>query len=85
MIVYDVATKVLDICIHTYLSKALNHQLLIAKFDAYGLSLPALELIYDYLQNRRKITKISIPYSEWFEIVFGVPYSILGPLLFNIF
>ena len=73
----------------TDLSKAfdcLNHDLLIAKLNAYGFSLPALRLIHDYLSNRKQRTRINNSYSTWMEIVFGVPQgSILGPLLFNIF
>ena len=62
----------------------LDRELLIAKLNAYGLSLPALRLIHDYLSNRKQRTKINCSYSEWLEIVFGVPQgSILGPLLFN--
>ena len=64
----------------------LNHDLLIAKLNAYGFSLPALRLIHDYLLNRKQRTRINNSYSTWVEIVFGVPQgSILGPLLFNIF
>ena len=73
----------------TDLSKAfdcLNHDLLIAKLNAYGFSLPALRLIHDYLSNRKQRARINNSYSTWMEIVFGVPQgSILGPLLFNIF
>ena len=32
----------------------LDHELLIAKLNAYGFSLPALKLVHDYLSNRKK-------------------------------
>ena len=73
----------------TDLSKAfdcLEHELLIAKLNAYGFSLTALTLVHNYLSNRKQRTKINSTYSSLLEIIFGVPQgSILGPLLFNIF
>ena len=73
----------------TDLSKAfdcLDHELLIAKLNAYGFSLTALKVVHNYLPNRKQWTKINSTYSSLLETIFGAPLgSILGPLLFNIF
>ena len=50
----------------TDLSKAFGcvcHDLLVAKLNAHGLSLPALKLIQNYLQNRKQRTKVGSSYS----------------------
>ena len=80
--------KVFEV-VFTDLSKAFDcicHDLLIAKLNAYGLSLPALKLITNYLQNGKQRAKIGSIYSDWEDIISGVPQgSIRGPLLFHIF
>ena len=73
----------------TDLSKAfdcINHDLMIAKLQAYGFSKSALVYINNYLKNRFQRTKVNNTFSEWSGINSGIPQgSILGPLLFNIY
>ena len=67
------------------LSKAydsLPHDLLIAKFEAYGIDKNGLNLIYNYLTD---LKQRSFSYSEWYDIIRGVPLgSILDLLFFNL-
>ena len=71
------------------LSKAfdsIDHNLLLAKLNAYGFSKSALRLIKNYLSNRWQRTKINSSFSSWTELLLGVPQgSVLGPILFNIY
>lgn len=72
------------------LSKAFEcicHDLLIVKLSGYGLSVPALKLMQDYLQNPKQSTKTGSSYSSWeYIITSGVSQdSILTPLPFKIF
>ena len=62
----------------------INHDLMIAKLEAYGFDYKALKLIYSYLTNRSQRVKVNSEYSTWSRIQTGVPQgSILGPLMFN--
>ena len=71
------------------LSKAidiLNHDLLIAKLEAYGFSENSLNYIQSYLRYRLQRTSVNNNISLWKDIFVGVPQgSILGPLIFNIY
>ena len=71
------------------LSKAYDHiphDLLIAKLEAYGLDKTILHLLRDYFSNWKQMTKIGSSFSDWWNIICGIPQrSILGPLLFDIF
>ena len=78
-----VATLAID------LSKAFDsvcHGLLLAKLRAYGFTDQALELMSNYLKDRRQRLKLDGIYSDWKPLKVGVPQgSLLGPLLFNIY
>ena len=64
----------------------INHELLIAKLNAYGFSEPSLKLINSYQKDRLQHIKSNSTFSEWNELIQGVPQgSVLGPCLFNIY
>ena len=71
------------------LSKACDsvpHDLLVAKFEAYGIDKNRLNLIHSYLTNCKQRTKISSSYSDWYDLVKSVlQSSITDQLLFNLF
>ena len=58
------------------LSKAfdtLNHELLIAKLEAYGFEKQALAIILNYLTDRWQRTRVNSSFSTWSELLTGVP------------
>ena len=69
------------------LSKAfdyISHDLIIAKLAAYGSDDTALQLILSYLKNRKQCVRINNTYSNFENIITGVPQGlIVGPLLFD--
>ena len=63
-----------------------EHDLLIAKMDAYGFDFNTLVFFYSYLNRRHQNVKINNIFSAFQILLSGVPQgSILGPILFNIF
>ena len=62
----------------------ISHDLIIAKLAAYGLDDTALQLIFSYLKNRKHCVRINNTYSNFENIITGVPQGwIVGPLLFD--
>ena len=59
--------------VSTDLSKAfdcIDHELLIAKLNAYRFDNSSLTFIYSYLSERKQRTKINSSFSCWAEILF---------------
>ena len=64
----------------------IDHQLLIAKLNAYGVNTNSLYFLASYLEKRKQRTKVNGSYSNFDDIFSAVPQgSILGPLLFKIY
>ncbi len=78
-----------SINIYLDLSKAfvtLDHSILLAKMEYYGIRDNSLKLFQNYLTNRKQYVEFKDIKSDILEINTGVPQgSIRGPLLFIIY
>ena len=64
----------------------LPHSLLIAKINAYGFNKTSTDYLKDYLSHRKLKIKIYKTFSNWTNILHGVPQgSKLDPLIFTVF
>ena len=74
--------------IYSDLSKAfdtLDHEILLAKLQYYGIHGTPLSLVKSYLTNRKQYVEKEDTKSKMLDISTGVPQcSIIGPLLFII-
>ena len=63
----------------------IDHQLLIVKLNAYAVDTNSLYFLASYLQRRKQRTTVNGSYSNFDDIITGIPQgSLLGPLLFNL-
>ena len=81
--------EVKKVSLLTDLSKAFDcipHNLLIAKLSAYGFDRKSLMFISAYLKSRKQRTRIGSAFSDYLNVLFGVPQgSISGLILLIIF
>ena len=62
------------------------HHLLLKKLHNYNLNVNLIQWIRSFLCYRKQRVKINGCYSEWAEVISGIPQgTILGPILFIIY
>ena len=86
---YKLDLKKIPINLYLDLSKAfdsLSHEMLLRKFQHYGICGAAINLMTSYLKNRKQFVQFDGCKSDMKTICNGVPQgSILGPLLFLVY
>ena len=64
----------------------LSHDLLIAKLNAHGFNMSALQFEHSYRKSQMQSTKVNSKNNSWEEMITADSQgSVLDPLLFNIF
>ena len=75
--------------IYTYFEKAFDnvpHHLLLKILQSYNLNVNVIQRIRTFLCCRKHRVKINGCYSEWADVISGIPQgTILGPILFIIY
>ena len=62
------------------------HHLLLKKLHSYNLNVNVIQWIRSFLCYRKQRVKINGCYSEWTDVISGIPQgTILGPILFIIY
>ena len=71
---------------HSKAFDCIEHELLIAKLNAYGFSKKAQLMIYNYISGKKQRLQLNGSFSNRRKTSAGVPQdSVLGLLLFNVY
>lgn len=64
----------------------LEKNIILEKLYKHGIRGKMLNILNNYLTNRKCCVKVENEYSEWKDVIYGVPQgSILGPLIFLVY